>query len=183
MTNLNQAKQAFEETLDWLKKEYSQVHTGMASPAILDSIQVEVYGASQPLKNVGSISIEDSKTLLVAPWDKSQIKDIEKAIIDSGMGLSTAAGDSGVRVIFPMLTEETRTKLAKVLKGKLEDARVSVRKERQDAIDTLEKSKKDAEIGEDELSRAKEDIQKIVDETNKSLEEIYKKKEEEVMKV
>jgi ribosome recycling factor len=181
--NLNEVKTAFQETEEWLKKEYAQVHTGMASPAILDSISVEVYGASQPLKNIGSISVEDSKTLLVAPWDKSQIKDIEKAIIDSGLGLSTVAGDSGVRVIFPQLTEENRAKLAKVLKGKLEDARISIRKERQEAIEKAEKAKKDGEIGEDELNRAKEDIQKLVDESNKSLEDVYKAKEIEVMKV
>ncbi len=181
--NINEAKQALEGTQEWLSKEYAQVHTGMASPAILDSINVEVYGASQPLKNIGSISIEDSKTLLVAPWDKSQIKDIEKAIIDSGLGLSVAAGDSGVRVIFPLLTEETRGKLAKALKAKLEEARISVRKERQEAIDTLEKQKKDGEIGEDEMKRGKEDIQKLVDDSNNKLEEIFNKKEVEIMSV
>jgi ribosome recycling factor len=137
----------------------------------------------QPIKNIGSISVEDSKTLLVAPWDKSQIKDIEKAIIDSGLGLSTAAGDSGVRVIFPQLTEENRAKLAKALKSKLEEARISIRKERQEAIDGMEKEKKDGELTEDELKRGKEDIQKMVDEANKKLEEIYKAKEEEVMSV
>jgi ribosome recycling factor len=183
MVNLNEAKAAFEGSQEWLKKEYSQVHTGMASPAILDSVQVEVYGAKQPIKNIGSISIEDSKTLLVSPWDKSQLKEVEKAIIDSGLGLSTATGDSGVRVIFPQLTEENRAKLAKVLKGKLEEARISVRKERQDTIEKMEKQKKDGEIGEDELKRAKEDLQKIVDEVNKNLEEIYKIKETEVMSV
>ncbi len=183
MINLNEAKKAFQGTEEWLSKEYGQVHTGMASPAILDSINVEVYGAQQPLKNIGSISLEDPKTLLVAPWDKSQIKDIEKAIIDSGLGLSTAAGDSGVRVIFPQLTEETRAKLAKALKGKLEEARGSIRKERQEAIDGLEQQKRDGDIGEDDLKRGKEDIQKMVDASNTKLEEIFKAKETEIMKV
>ncbi len=183
MMNLNEAKQAFQGTEEWIKKEYSQVHTGMASPAILDSIHAEVYGASQPIKNIGSISIEDSRTLLVAPWDKGQIKAVEKAIIDSGLGLSTASGDSGVRVIFPMLTEETRAKLAKVLKGKLEEARVSIRKERQVFIEEIEKQKKDGDMGEDDMKRLKDDLQKLVDESNKKLEEIYQKKEVEVMTV
>jgi len=183
MINLNEAKQAFHETEEWLKKEYSQVHTGMASPAILDSINVEVYGAQQPIKNIGSISIEDSRTLLVAPWDKGQIKILEKAIIDSGLGLSTAAGDSGVRVIFPMLTEETRGKIAKVLKSKMEDARVSIRKERQEVIEKIEKQKKDGEIGEDDMKRLKDDLQKLVDDSNKKLEDIYKNQEIEVMTV
>ncbi|MFT5359643.1 MAG: ribosome recycling factor [Candidatus Paceibacteria bacterium] len=183
MINLNEAKAAFQGTEEWLSKEYSQVHTGQASPAILDSINVEVYGAIQPIKNIGSISIENSKTLLVAPWDKSQIKDIEKAIIDSGLGLSTAAGDSGVRVILPQLTEETRGKLAKVLKAKMEDARVSIRKERQTAIESLETQKKDGDIGEDDIKRGKEDIQKMVDASNIKLEEIYKAKEVEIMSV
>lgn len=160
---------------DWLKKEYSQVHTGKASPAILDSVNVESYGARMPIKNVASISVEDAKTLRIAPWDKNQIKDIEKAIIASGLGLSVVADGEGVRAIFPMLTTETRAKLVKVLKEKLEDARIRVRKVRAEEIDNSD------DLPEDDKKRAKDDIQKCVDEANKNLEDIFSKKENEIM--
>lgn len=179
--NLQDAKQSFAGTEEWLKKEYGQIQTGRATPGVLDSITAEVYGARQPIKNIGSISVEDSRTLLVSPWDKSLLKVIEKAIIDSGLGLSLATGDSGVRVIFPQLTEESRARLAKVLKAKLEEARVSVRKERQEIIEQMEKEKKEGTLTEDALKKGKDDLQKLVDAVNTNLEEIYKDKEKEVM--
>ncbi len=128
-----------------------------------------------PIKNVAAISVEDPKTLRIAPWDKNQIKDIEAAINNANLGLSVLSDGDGVRAIFPMLTTETRAKLAKVLKEKLEDARITVRKERQNEIDKLDG------LPEDEVKRGKEDIQKCVDEANASLEAIFEKKETEVM--
>lgn len=160
---------------DWLSKEYSAVHTGRATPMILDSIMVESYGSKMPIKNIAQISIEDPKTLRVIPWDKSQIKGIENAVTNSNLGLSVVSDGEGVRVIFPMLTTENRSKLVKVLKEKLEDARISVRKERQDEMDKI------LDLSEDEKNRAKEDIQKCVDETNKNLEDIFLKKENDLM--
>lgn len=160
---------------EWLSKEYSQVHTGRATPMILDSIMVESYGSHMPIKNVAGITIEDPKTLRIAPWDKNQIKEIENAINSSNLGLSVVSDSDGVRVIFPMLTTENRTKLVKVLKEKLEDARISVRKERQNEIDKL------ADLAEDEKKRGKDDIQKCVDESNNNLEAIFTKKENEIM--
>lgn len=160
---------------EWLSKEYGQVHTGRATPIVLDSIMVESYGTHMPLKNVAGITIEDPKTLRIAPWDKSQIKSIETAISAANLGLSVVSDSEGVRVIFPMLTTENRAKLAKVLKEKLEDARISVRKERQNEIDKLNV------LSEDEKKRGKEDIQKVVDESNNNLEAIFSKKENEIM--
>jgi len=160
---------------EWLSKEYSQVHTGRATPIVLDSIMIESYGSYMPIKNVASVSIEDPKTLRVAPWDKGQIKGIETAINASNLGLSVVSDSDGVRVIFPMLTTENRSKLVKVLKEKLEDARISVRKERQAEIDKTE------DLPEDELKRAKDDIQKAVDESNINLEGIFTKKETDLM--
>lgn len=173
--NINNLKTELKKIEDWLSREYSNVHTGKASPIILDSIMVESYGQRMPIKNVGSINIEDTKTLRVAPWDKSQIKEIEKAVIASNLGLSVVSDSDGVRVIFPMLTTENRAKLVKVLKEKLEDARISVRKERQSAIDET------SDLSEDEIKRAKEEIQKCVDISNSNLESIFNKKEVDVM--
>jgi ribosome recycling factor len=142
---------------------------------VLDSIMVESYGSRMPIKNVASVSIEDPKTLRIAPWDKNQIKDIESAIMEANLGLSVVSDSDGVRAIFPMLTTENRTKLAKILKERLEDARISVRKIRQEEMDTT------TDLPEDEMKRAKDDIQKCVDEANKNLEAIFAKKESDVM--
>jgi len=160
---------------EWLSKEYSQVHTGRATPIVLDSIMVQSYGSYMPIKNVAGITIEDPKTLRVAPWDKNQIKDIENAISQSNLGLSVVSDSDGVRVIFPMLTTENRTKIVKVLKEKLEDARISVRKERQTEIEKLD------DLSEDDKKRGKDDIQKCVDDVNNNLEVIFNKKETEIM--
>jgi ribosome recycling factor len=138
--NTNDLKQELKKVEEWLSKEYSQVHTGRATPMVLDSVMVESYGSKMPIKNVAGISIEDPKTIRVAPWDKNQIKDIETAIMASNLGLSVVSDSDGVRVIFPMLTTENRTKLAKILKEKLEDARISVRKARGDEMDKSEVS-------------------------------------------
>ncbi|MEA3399011.1 MAG: ribosome-recycling factor, partial [Patescibacteria group bacterium] len=120
-------KEELEKIENWLKKEYLQIHTGQANPAILDSVSVDSYGTKMPIKNVASISIEDSKTIRISPWDKNQIKDMEKAILEADLGLSIISDGDGVRVIFPMLTTETRQNFVKLLKDKLEDARINVR--------------------------------------------------------
>lgn len=160
---------------EWLSKEYSQIHTGRATPMVLDSVMVDSYGSRMPIKNVAQISIEDPKTLRVSPWDKSQIKGIESAISECNLGLSIVSDGEGVRVIFPMLTTENRSKLVKILKERMEDARISVRKERQNEIDKTE------DLPEDEKKRAKDDIQKCVDESNNNLESIFAKKETDLM--
>jgi ribosome recycling factor len=175
--NFSSAKDEFKKVEEWLRGEYSQLHTGRATPLVLDSVFVDAYGAMQPVKNVASISVEDPKTLRVAPWDKSQIKDIEKAVQAANLGLSVATDDQGLRVIFPMLTTETRQKLVKVLKEKLEDARISVRKVRESVLSEM----KAAELPEDEARRSKDELQKIVDAANESLEAAFTKKETEVM--
>jgi ribosome recycling factor len=179
--NFSNFKAGLKRVEEFLGKEYSQLNIGRASPMILDSISVESYGSHVPLKNVASVSIEDPKTLRIAPWDKSQIKGIEKAIVAANLGLSVATDDQGIRVIFPQLTTETRHTLVKVLKEKLEEARITVRRERETVLEDMEDQKKNAKITEDDLFRAKEELQKIINDTNSSLEAIFEKKESEVM--
>jgi ribosome recycling factor len=173
--NTQNFKTELKKVEDWLSKEYTSIHTGRATPLVLDGVMVDNYGAKMPIKNIASITVEDPKTLRVAPWDKSQIRSMEGAINDSNLGLSVISDSDGVRVIFPMLTTESRSKLVKILKEKLEDARISVRKERQSEIDLLK------DFTEDEIKRAKEEIQKNVDETNNNLEMIFNKKEKDLM--
>ncbi len=171
------AKEQFKKSISWLEEAYIGIHTGRATPSVLDSVTVESYGAQQPIKNIGSISIEDAKTLRIIPWDKNLIKDIEKGIMLADIGLSTSIDTDGMRVIFPMLTAENRQKLVKVLKEKLEDARISVRKIREELLSQI----KEDNLPEDDARRMKDELQKIVDETNGALEAVFSKKENEVL--
>ncbi len=174
-------KTEINKIAEYLSKEYGQLNIGRASPMILDGVSVELYGSYVPLKNVASVSIEDPKTLRIAPWDKNQIKEIEKAIVASNLGLSVAVDTFGIRVVFPQLTTETRQTLVKVLKEKLEESRITVRKERERIWDEIQKLEKDGKMTEDEKFRAKDDLQKVIDEINQKLENIFEKKEKEVM--
>lgn len=179
--NFSNFKTELKKVEDYLGKEYSQLNIGRASPMVLDGISVDSYGSFVPLKNVASVSIEDPKTLRIAPWDKSQIKSIEKAIVGANLGLSVATDDAGIRVIFPQLTTETRQTLVKVLKEKLEEGRITVRKERERIWDEVQKMEKEGKMTEDEKFKAKEELQKIIDEINKTLETTFEKKEKEVL--
>jgi ribosome recycling factor len=179
--NFTTFKSELKKVEEFLSKEYSQLSTGRASPMVLDSISLETYGSRQPIKNVASISIEDPKTLRIVPWDKNQIKAIEKSILIADIGLSVATDDAGIRVIFPQLTSETRQKLMKVVKEKLEESRITVRRERGNIWDEIQKMEKDGEMNEDEKARSNDELQKIVDEVNINLETIFEKKEKEVL--
>lgn len=179
--NFSQFKTELKKVEDFLHKEFTQLNIGRASPMVLDGVSVESYGSRVPLKNVANVSIEDPKTLRIAPWDKSQVKEIEKAIIGSNLGLSVATDDQGIRVIFPQLTTETRASLVKVLKEKLEEARITVRRERENVWKDVEAKEEDGKLTEDDKFAAKEDLQKIINETNTNLENIFEKKEKEVM--
>lgn len=181
MYNFINTQKSFKRIEEWLSKEYSQVHTGRATPMFLDSLSVESYGSFMPVKNVASITLEDAKTLRVVPWDKANMKGIEKAVNEANMGVSVATDDAGLRVIFPMLTTETREKLVKVLKEKLEEARISVRAERETTNKAIDELEKNAGLSEDEKFSAKHELQKMVDATNQNLEGIFDKKEKEVM--
>jgi len=179
--NFSVFKTELKKVGDFLSKEYTQLNIGRASPMVLDGVSVEAYGSRVSLKNVASVSIEDPKTLRIVPFDKSQIKDIEKAITSANLGLSVATDDMGLRVIFPQLTTETRQTLVKVLKEKLEEQRITVRRERERIWEDVQAKEKDGKLTEDEKFRAKEELQKIIDEANRNLEAVFEKKEKEVM--
>jgi ribosome recycling factor len=179
--NFSNFKAELKKVEDFLGKEYNQLNVGRASPMVLDGVSVESYGSRMPLKNVASVSIEDPKTLRIIPFDKSQIKEIEKAIAAANLGLSVATDDMGIRVIFPQLTTETRQSLVKVLKEKLEEQRITVRRERERVWEDVQAKEHDGGLTEDEKFRAKEELQKIIDESNRNLEATFEKKEKEVL--
>ena len=176
----DESKQKLRDSITWLEKEYSGIRTGQAAPALLDSIKVESYGTLLPIPQVGSVGIEDARTLRISPWDSTMVKTIERAIQEADLGVSVVTDSGGLRVVFPELTSERRTQLQKLAKAKLEDARVSVRSVRDDCMRTLEKEEKAGGLSEDEMRRAKDMVQKEVDDVNKSLEALYNKKEAEL---
>ena len=171
-----------KEVQEWLVKEYAGIRTGQASPMLLDSIKVESYGAYMPINQVGSVNIEDARTLRISVWDKGGVSAIEKAIRDANLGVSTVADSDGVRVIFPELTSERRAQLMKLAKSKLEDARISVRNVRDEVMKLIDKQQKDGDIGEDDKFTAKEKVQTHVDATNRALEALFNQKEVELQK-
>lgn len=176
----SEIKQRLDEVVVWLQKEYSGIRTGQANPGLLDGVKVESYGTYMPIVQLGSIGIEDARTLRVSMWDASQVAAVEKAIRDADLGVSLVADSSGLRVIFPELTSERRVQLLKLAKTKLEDARISVRGVRDEEMKELEKDFKAGGMGEDEKFTKKDDIQKNVEETNNKLESLFNSKEREL---
>ena len=181
MYNLSQFKESLKTVEKWLSGEFGGLRTGRVSPAILDTVNVESYGAWMPIAHIAAISIEDAKTLRVAPWDNSLVKGIEKAIMAANLGVSVVPDSSGIRVSFPDLTEDRRKSLQKIVGAKLEEARVTVRKERDRVLSDVTAKEKSKEITEDEKFKLKDDVQKLVDEANRNLDNLASKKEEEIM--
>jgi ribosome recycling factor len=179
--NFTEAQQKKEDIVNWLEGEFRSIQTGRATPQVLDLVHIDLYGARTPIAHTGSINIEDPRTLRVSPWDKSVIGQMEKAINDADLGLSVSSDDQGLRVHFPSLTTETRQKLVKLLKERLEDARVRVRSLREEVNKDIDTRAKDGEYGEDEKHRYRDEMQKMVDAANAELEAAFSKKEKEVM--
>ena len=173
-------KQETKNIEDWLRREFTTIRTGRATPAILDSVRVEAYGADMSIVELANVSLEDARMIRVTPWDMSIVKAIEKGITASDLGLSVAVDDKGIRITFPELTSDRRTSLIKIAKQKLEDARVTLRTERERVIKDIEKQEKEGSISEDEKFRLKAELQKMLDDTNRVLDEIFVKKEKEI---
>jgi len=169
-----------QEIKEWMQKEFSGIRTGQASPALLDSVKVESYGAFMPLNQVGTVGVEDARTLRVSIWDASVVGAAEQSIRDADLGVSIVADSSGLRVIFPELTSERRDQLLKLAKSKLEDARISVRAVRDEAMKAIERSEKDGDISEDDKFAKKDVVQSGVDKINRTLDELFAKKESEL---
>lgn len=165
---------------EWLGKEFKAFRTGRATPAILDAVQVSVYGSSQPLKHIATISVEDARTIRVQPFDPSTLKDIERAVSAANLGLGSVPDQTSLRLTFPDLTGERRIELTKIAKGKLEEARQTVRVARDDTWKDIQDKEKEGVVSEDDKFRLKEEMQKKVDECNGDLENAFEKKEAEM---
>lgn len=178
--NFSKFNERVKEIHAWLAKELGGLRSGRAAPAALDGVLVESYGSQMPIKHLASIALEDARTLRVSPFDASASKNIEKAITAANLGLSVSADEIGVRVHFPELTSERRAALVKVAKEKLEAARVSVRKIRDEALRDIEQKEKEGGMGEDEKFRLKKELDKLSEAENQKLAEAFERKEREI---
>lgn len=172
-----------EKSVDAFKKELAKVRTGRASLAILDGIMVDAYGSSMPLNQVGSITIPESRLIVIQPWDPQMLPAIEKAILKSDIGLNPIGDGKVIRLNIPQLTEERRKELVKNVKKIAEEFRVAIRNIRRESIDILKKQKKDKEISEDELFKYQDEAQSETDLYIKQIDEFTANKEKEVMEV
>ncbi len=179
--NFSEFKKSLSDVEGWLTKEYSAIRTGRATPSILDHVMVSSYDNMMPISQIASITVEGARSLRIVSWDASQNKGIEKAINDANLGLSVQTDDKGVRVTFPELTADRRTMLIKLSKQKLEDARVSLRKARDEVWNDIQAQEKEGTLTEDEKFRLKTDMQKLADESAKKLQDLAYKKEQEVL--
>lgn len=180
--DLNAFKQNVDSCVSFLVEELANIHTGRANPALVEGIKVEAYGMENPLKNVASISVSDSKSLLVSPWDKGLKDSIVKAVNASNLGFQPSVEGDAVRIKIPDLTQERREQYVKVMKDKVEHSRISVRNVRQEAMKEIDESVKNG-LPEDEGKRLKEEVEKYVKSTNEKIEEVRKVKETDLLTV
>ncbi|EPY04056.1 ribosome recycling factor [Paenibacillus sp. E194] len=176
------AEERMEKAIAALKRELATLRAGRATPALLDRVQVEYYGAMTPVNQLANISTPDPRTLMIQPWDKSSLSDIERAILKSDLGLTPANDGSMIRLAIPPLTEERRAELVKHTKKFGEEAKVAVRNIRRDANDDIKKLEK-TDISEDESRRHQEDIQKTTDKYIAEVDKVLVAKEKEIMEV
>ena len=179
----NKLQQQMEKTIEALKHEFSTIRAGRANAQMLDKIRVDYYGTPTPINQVGSISVPEPRTLMINPWDKSAMKDIETAIRNSDLGLNPTNDGEVIRLNVPALTEERRKELCKQAKKASEEFKVRLRNERRDANDKLKKLEKEGEITEDDLKVAESEIQKLTDTKIADIDAILEKKEKEVMSI
>lgn len=180
---IEKAKERFEQSHSSLARGFAAIRAGRANASLLDRIQVEYYGAMTPLNQLASITVPEARVLLISPFDKSSLKDIEHAINASDLGITPANDGSVIRLVIPALTEETRKELAKEVKKVGENAKVAIRNIRRDAMDEAKKQEKAKEITEDELKVLEKDIQKATDEAVKHIDAMTANKEKELLEV
>jgi len=178
--DFSKLKTGIKETEEWLSREFSSIRTGRASAALLDGVKPEAYGVRTPLEQLASVSVEDARTIRIVPWDKGNAKAIEKAMTEADLGVSVSVDDQGLRISFPELTAERRTMLQKLAAGKCEEARVTLRGHRTDAIKGVEAAEKEGGMGEDELKRLKDEVQKMIDGGQATLDTMLEKKKNDI---
>ena len=172
-----------EKSISSLESSLQKIRTGRANPSLLDAIQIDYYGNMTPLSQVSNISVQDAKTLLISPWEKNLVPDIEKAIQSSDLGINPATSGYVIRVILPDLTEETRRDLIKVAKSEAENSKIALRNQRRDANGLLKEYLKEKEISEDDERRGQEIIQNLTDDFISKVEQLLELKEKDLLEI
>lgn len=180
---ISDSKPKMEKAIERFQEEIGKLRTGRASSAIVENLMVEYYGSKSPLKQIASINVPEPRLIVIAPWSKDNLVDIEKAINEAGLGLNPTNDGQVVRIATPPLNEERRTELVKVLGKYAEEARVLVRQAREEAWDEIQDLEKSGELAEDDKFKGKDNLQKIVNEYNGKIEEVREKKEKEIMEI
>jgi ribosome recycling factor len=183
MPSLEKARQRMDSALEALRREFASVRTGKAVPALLDSVRVEAYGSKVPLNQVGTVAAPEPRLLTVTPWDKSLLKEIDRGLRESDLGLNPSNDGSIIRIPIPALTEERRKEFVKVLHKLAEEGRVAIRQARKDANDDIKARQKKEGLSEDDIRREQDKVQKLTDQYIGKVEEVLKHKEAEVMEV
>lgn len=176
-------KERNDKVLEYLKGEFACVRAGRANPRILDKVMVNYYGSLTPLNQMANITVPEPRMLMVNVWDVSALKDVVKAIQEADLGINPADDGKSIRLVFPVLTEERRKELAKSIKKLAEEAKISARNERKEALDIIKNMKKDNLLTEDDVTVAEKEIQKIVDTVNANIDKLLADKEKEIMEI
>ena len=178
---INRRKKDFDGVLEFAKNEAAGIRTGRASSSLVEDIQVDYLGSRLKIKELAAINIPEPRSILIQPWDKGAIPAIEKGIRDSSLGLNPIIDSGGIRLNLPMLTEERRQEFIKLLKQKMEEARIKIRQIREDILKKVQSEIREKKAAEDDVFRAKDELQKIIDDLNKKIDELFKKKEQELL--
>lgn len=179
----DEVEESMKRSFNALSKEYIAIRAGRANPAVLDKILVDYYGAATPINQLAAVSVVEARALVIEPWDASVLKEIEKAILTSDLGINPQNDGKCLRIIFPALTEDRRREIVKDIAKMGEDSKVSVRGVRRDAIDKLKKMKKDSEITEDDLKQAEKKVQDLTDSFCKKIDDLSDEKQKEIMAI
>jgi ribosome recycling factor len=177
------AEEKMQKAVAALRRDLSTLRAGRATPALLDKITVDYYGTATPINQLANVSVPEPRLLIIQPWDKKSVSEIERAILKSDLGLTPNSDGTILRLSIPQLTEERRRELVKIVKKKAEEGRVAVRNIRRDANDELKKMEKDSDITEDQLRKSQDDVQKITDKYIEEVEKVLSAKEKEIMEV
>lgn len=175
--------QHMEKALDHLRNEFQGIRTGRAHPALVEDLKVDYYGTMTPIKQMGTVSVPESRQLLITPWDRTTVKAIEKAILASSLGITPQADAESIRLNMPELTKNRRIELTKVVRKYGEETKVAIRNLRRDSLERFKKLEKGSEITEDDLKRYQKEVQDVTDSYVKKVELVVKEKEEEIMEV
>ena len=180
---LAETERKMDRAIEALQRDLNTLRTGRATPSLIENVSVEYYGTPTPLKQIASISAPDARAIMVQPWDKQSLRDIERALLRSEMGFNPSNDGNNITVPIPPLTQERRQELVRLLKRKLEDGKVSVRNVRRDGQDTLRKMERDKAISQDQNRRAQDQLQKATDNHTKLIDQVGSDKEAEIMQV